>query len=345
MKRGESLHGFPLYVREQGAEIKVQGGVFKVETPVGDKREIRLIEVSQICLFGNIRISPQALHKAFDRGIPVLFFSSSGSFRGMGVSVPAHNALVRTGQYRAAEDPERSLAVSRAIISAKIRNCRTILARNGTGVPKEILSELAGFSKAALSASGQDSLLGLEGMATRKYFECFGLMLKPGRTPEKGGGADFFDFETRSRRPPKDPGNALLSLLYSLLARDVTVALAGIGLDPFKGFLHCQRSRKPALALDMMEEFRPLICDSAALRLINNGMLGERDFKNLGGWLKLSTEALKRVLEVYEGRLAEKIAHPESGASVEYRTVLHLQAQALARFCQDKGPYTPFTTR
>jgi len=180
----------------------------------------------------------------------------------------------------------------------------------------------------------------VEGTAARRYFSEFAGMLK-----EAEPGARF-DFDGRNRRPPRDPVNAMLSLLYSMLAREWTVTLQSVGLDPYLGFYHQPRYGRPALALDMMEEFRPLIADSAVLTAINNGEVQQSDWFERMGSVTLTPEGRRRLIETYERRMGQEITHPVFGYQISYRRVLEVQARLLGRYLLGEIPeLPPFTTR
>jgi len=192
--------------------------------------------------------------------------------------------------------------------------------------------ELRALAQSVQSAEGaQDlpSLLGVEGMAARTYFGRFGDLLRP-----PAGGNPGFDFEHRNRRPPKDPINAMLSFGYALLTRDWTVTLLAVGFDPYLGFYHQPRYGRPALALDMMEEFRSVIVDSVVVSAINNGEIGEQDFVHATGSVAMSSRGRKAFLAAYERRLAQEITHPVFGYRISYRRVFEIQARLLARTVQ-----------
>jgi len=192
----------------------------------------------------------------------------------------------------------------------------------------------------AAQAQSLEELLGIEGTAARRYFSEFRGMLKT------DGASPDFDFDGRNRRPPKDPVNALLSLAYAMLAREWTVTLHAVGLDPFLGFYHQPRYGRPALALDVMEEFRPLIADSVVLTAINNGEVRSEDFIRRMGSVALTPEGRRRFIETYERRMSQEITHPVFGYQVSYRRILEVQARLLGRYlCGEIPEYPSFTTR
>jgi CRISPR-associated protein Cas1 len=252
--------------------------------------------------------------------------------------LPASGVDARRGQYRLFELPRVRLQLAREVIRAKIHNQRVMLMRNGEA-DERVLKLLAGFRDAAESASDMTELLGLEGSAAALYFEQFESMLKQ-REEWK------FDWRGRNRRPPRDPVNALLSLGYSMLAKELTGVCHAVGLDPFLGFMHQPRYGRPALALDLMEEFRPLIADSVAISVINRGELGPEDFMRSAGGTFLNDRGRKVFWEAWFRRLDTEVSHPEFGYKMAYRRMLDVQARQLWRFVRGEAAgYHGFTTR
>lgn len=332
----------PLYVQEQGARISRKGEVLEVWLKDKKLGESRLFETSQVGLFGNIQVSTQALAQMLDNGIPVAFFSTGGWFRGIAHGMWHKNVELRRFQYHAAGDKEMSLAFARSFTSAKIENSRTILMRNHPATPQDVVVSLAGFAAKARDTAAMDTLLGIEGTAARLYFSAFGGMLK--NRSEKNDWV--FDFDGRNRRPPVDAVNALLSYAYSMLAKDLTVAAMAVGFDPFLGFYHQPRYGRPALALDLMEEFRPIIADSVVLAVINNGMLSSSDFIRRGQAVALTPAGRKKFIQAYERRLDSLITHPVFGYRISYRRVLEVQARLLGRVLSGEfKEYPAFRTR
>ena len=221
------------------------------------------------------------------------------------------NVELRRLQFRAAESPAASIKLANAFIATKIRNCRTFLRRNAEDVPVQAIDMLRRLADDAETCDAAESLLGIEGTAARVYFEHFPRLFK---RPDQDGNLAF-DFDGRNRRPPRDPVNALLSLAYSLLAKDLTVVLQAVGFDPFLGFFHRPRYGRPALALDLMEEFRPLVADSVVLTVVNTGVVQRDDFVGRAGAVSLSDSARGRFLRAYERRMDELVTHPCSATA------------------------------
>jgi CRISPR-associated protein Cas1 len=284
--------------------------------------EARLREISQVNLFGGVEITTPALVDLMQRGIPVLHFTRGGWFQGMSVGHTHKNVELRMRQFAWAADRNRSLSISRSIVDGKIRNCRTQIRRNDPESPKDALDRLNRLSKDAANASSMERLLGIEGAAAEIYFGRMDHLLKS----DQG-----FSFTNRNKRPPKDPVNAVLSYLYAVLAKDVFVSLLAVGFDPYLGFYHRPRYGRPALALDMMEEFRPVIADSTAIHLFNTGELSDKDFIKTGMGVSLTTKGKRRVIRGYEQRMETEITHPLFGYSVSYRRIIEVQARLLSR--------------
>jgi CRISPR-associated protein Cas1 len=302
--------------------------------------EARLVEVSHLVLFGAIQVSTQVVQELCRREIPISYLSSGGWFYGITTSLMHKNVELRQRQYAAAASPSFCVRLATRLVQAKIANCRTILRRNHNAAPETVLQDLKRDQVHAAQAQSLEELLGIEGTAARRYFAEFRGMLKT-----DGAAADF-DFDGRNRRPPKDPVNALLSLAYAMLAREWTVTLHAVGLDPYLGFYHQPRYGRPALALDVMEEFRPLIADSVVLIAINNGEVRSEDFIRRMGTVALTSEGRRRFIETYERRMGQEITHPVFGYQVSYRRILEVQARLLGRYlCGEIPEYPSFTTR
>jgi CRISPR-associated protein Cas1 len=253
--------------------------------------------------------------------------------------------FLRQKQFRLAESEWFARRLARQLVSGKIRNQRVMLQRNHVEPNGVALSELKQWAERAERADSLEQLLGIEGNAARIYFGEFAGMIK---TDEENGAATelSFDFERRNRRPPEDPVNALLSLAYSVLARDFTVACYEVGFDPLMGYYHQPRFGRPALALDLMEPFRPLIADSAVLSAINTGMVRERDFVRAGPAVALTQAGRKAFFRAYELRMDTLVTHPLFGYRVSYRRMLEIQARLLARVLEGEiGEYPVFVTR
>jgi CRISPR-associated protein Cas1 len=331
----------PLYVQEAGSYVGKRDEELVVRPREGAPVTVRLGQTSQISLFGGAQISTQAVQAVLGRGLPISFFSHGGWFYGLATGMTHKNVELRRLQYRTAEDDGAALKLARRFIATKIRNCRTLLRRNGE-VPDVDLDRLKRFADDCESTEVAASLLGVEGSAARVYFAHFPKLIRPPDADLSPG----LDFEGRNRRPPRDPMNALLSFVYAILVKDVTITLLAIGFDPFLGFFHRPRYGRPALALDLMEEFRPLIADSVVLTAVNTGVVRATDFIRRAGAVGLTEAGRTRLLRAYERRMDELVTHPLFGYRISYRRVLEVQARLLARHLAGEiAEYPGFTTR
>ncbi len=333
-----SIDSQPLVVQTAGTRIGRRDERLVVHPREGRPVEVRLLETSEVCLFGGVQISTQALSACFRAEIPVAFFSAAGWFQGYASAPGGRNAQRRLDQYSLVSDDKRCLDAARALVRRKVRNSRTLLRRNARTDVASCLAELERISKKVLDAPDTPSLLGLEGLAAKAYFGSFSAMFADQSTS--------FEFTKRNRRPPADPVNALLSLAYSLLTKDWTAALHAVGLDPYVGVFHRPKHGKPALALDLMEEFRPLIADSVVLQVLNNGEIEPHHFVQRGPACNLNDHARGKFLDAYSRRMEQEVRHPVLGYSVSYRRLLLVQARLFTRFCAGEIPeYPGFQTR
>lgn len=333
----------PLYVQTAGSRIGRRGDELVVETREGDKTAVKLIDTSQVCVFGAVQVSTQAIQELTDRGITLSYLSSGGWFYAITRGMDHKNVELRQRQFAAAANPQECLGLARRFVSVKIKNQRTIIRRNADAAPAFVVDRLRELINNTEEVDGLESLLGVEGTAARLYFDAFGGLFKP-----SGSGAPRlgFDFEGRNRRPPKDPINALLSLGYALLTKDLTITLLGAGFDPYLGFYHQPRYGRPALALDVMEEFRPIVVDSVVLSAVNTGAVQADDFVNRGGAWALTAAGRGKFIRAYERRMDELVTHPTFGYRVSYRRILEVQVRLLARFLAGELPeYPAFATR
>lgn len=241
----------PLYVSEQGSWVTKDKGRIEVRKDGEKLASVRLLDVSQLCLYGNVQVSTQLLRELYAREVPVCWFSYGGWFSGMGTGLPGRNVEIRRRQVIAAA--QGGLEIARRVVAGKIRNSRTLLRRNARERPARTLDQLRRLADQALAAESTAALLGIEGTAARLYFRSFPTML---RDEKRLPGAPF-SFEGRNRRPPTDPVNCLLGYVYGLLVKELTATLFAVGFDPYLGFYHRPRFGRPALALDLAEEFPP----------------------------------------------------------------------------------------
>lgn len=344
----------PLYLNSQGLSVGKSGKVLKVKDRQQVIQEVRLNEICQLNLFGNIQLTTQAIQTLCEAEIPIAYFSQGGWFYGVTQGLGVKNIFLRREQFRLADVPAFCLRLARALVAGKIRNQRTMLQRNHIEPPAQALAQMKCMQQDAEQASSMEQLLGIEGNAARVYFENFAGMLKVQREGNGFGEHDVeasegemrFDFKTRNRRPPRDPVNALLSLAYSLLAKDLTIIVQTVGLDPYLGYYHQPRFGRASLALDLMEPFRPLIADSAVLSAINTRMVTIDDFVQVADAVALTPAGRKKFFRAYEQRMDTLATHPLFGYRVNYRRLLDVQTRLLARVLTGElSTYPVFTTR
>ena len=328
----------PMYVQAQGAMVGKSGDSLTVKVRGALVTKTRMLDVSSVSIFGNAQVTAQAVRELLDRGIPICHFTYGGWLKGVTWGMGHKNVDLRMRQFAAAGDRVASTAIARDLVIAKIRNSRVMLRRNHPDPPEHALKEMMRLARNARNADSLQTLLGIEGAAASVYFASFGHLLRSDRTP--------FDFKARNRRPPRDPVNAVLSFLYSMLIKQVLVSTIAVGFDPYLGFYHQPKYGKPALALDLAEEFRPIVADSAALTLFNNSELDEADFIQRSGAVALTQKGRKAVIRAFERRLDTLITHPLFGYSISYRRIMEVQARLLGRHVLGELPkYPAFTTR
>lgn len=334
----------PVYVQAHHAKVAKVGETLEISVDDVKTQTVRLINCSQLALFGNVYVTAPALMELMTRGVPVSWHSHGGWFMGHTIGTGHKNVELRRAQFRAADDEHFCLRLAKGLVDTKIRNCRTLLRRNwkNAEAPPGLLEDLNGDLRRVARAPDLQGLLGVEGSAAARYFGAFANLLKD--TGPEGNFA--FDFKTRNRRPPTDPVNAMLSYAYSLLVRVWHVTLSAVGLDPYLGFYHQPRYGRPALALDLMEPFRPLIADSTVIQAINNGEVRPTDFVAAAGSVNLSPDGRKRFIGTFERRMSLEVTHPLFGYRVSYRRLLELQARLLARhLLGELNEYPGFTPR
>ena len=330
-----------LYLNSPGLSIGRKGEVLEIREKKTVLQEVRIRDINHLGVFGNIQVSTQVVQELCEQEVPITFFSGGGWFYGITHGLGLTNVFTRIAQFAVAGEERHCLVFARSFVAGKIRNQRTMLMRNHEEPPTPLLNRLRQAVNDALLAKSLDELLGIEGAAAANYFGAFSGMLKP--EPDD---SLTFDFQARNRRPPRDPVNALLSLGYSLLAKDCAIAAAAVGFDPYVGFYHQPRFGRPALALDIMEEFRPLIADSVVVTLVNNRMLDESHFVRAGNATNLTARGRKIFFEAYEARLTSVVTHPVFDYKVCYRRAIELQFRLLARVLTGEiAIYRHFVTR
>lgn len=339
--RDEAL---PVYVQARSAKVAKSGETLEISVEDETVKTARLAELSQLVLMGNVYVTTPCLHELMAREIPITWHSFGGWFIGHTVGTGHKNVELRTAQYRMSFDSSACLRIAKGLVAAKIANQRTQLRRNWKEgeAPEPLLEGFKFDLDQARRARSIEELLGIEGNAAARYFGHFRNVL---RQPDER--APFqFDFNKRNRRPPTDPVNALLSFAYALLVRTWTVTITAVGLDAYRGFYHQPRYGRPALALDLMEPFRPLIADSSVIQAINNGEVRPTDFVSAAGSVALGADGRKRFIAAFERRMEHEITHPVFGYRVSYRRLLEVQARLLGRhLLGELDEYPNFVTR
>jgi len=335
--RPDNDEGEVLIVQKAGAQIGIRGEHVEVRFKKEKIGSLALHQLKQVYLYGAVQITAQTAQRFLEHDISVSYFSAAGRFLGMLQGLSTSGIDARRGQYRLFDRSDIRLELSRETIRAKINNQRVMLMRNGEA-EKIDLDEIKRLRNQTEKATSLDILRGLEGNAAAIYFKNFASMLK-----NKGYN---FDFNGRNRRPPRDPVNALLSLGYSMLAKELTGICHSVGLDPFVGFFHQPRYGRPALALDLMEEFRPLIADSVAISLLNRHELDEKDFVFSSKGVFLKQQGRRAFWEAYFRRMDTPVSHPQFKYKMPYRRMLEVQARQLWRYLRGEAEtYYGFTTR
>ncbi len=337
-----------LYVTTPGCYLHLDNDTVRIELERETRLRVPLHHLGGIITFGDVLVSPALMSKCAETAIGITLLDRNGRFRARVEGPVSGNVLLRQAQYRAVEDPAATLALAKQIVFGKLRNSRTLLQRGAREVKSEEDALSLGAtvirfdaSLRAIAVAGDlEALRGVEGEAARSYFQVFAALVRPDRR------ADFTP-DGRSRRPPRDRANALLSFLYTLLTHDCRSALESAGLDPQVGYLHALRPGRPALALDLVEEFRSILADRVALSLINRGQLKADDFRETeGGAILIADDARKTVAVAWQERKQERVVHPLLETEVPLGLLPQIQARLLARTLRgDTSAYLPFMAR
>jgi CRISPR-associated protein Cas1 len=341
------------YVGRDHLTLQVEVPVYPPDLPLEERRRdnatdwkklsIPIHHLESICVFGPSTVSPPALDLCWEHGVAVNFLSAHGHFQARLSGVADTSVTLRRTQFRLADEPAKSAAIARQIIAGKIQNSRNSLlraARENENASEQaqlqgVIDALARQLHYLATQTDLGQVRGAEGMASQLYFSVFGLALKQQRKE--------FSFKTRSRRPPRDPINCLLSFLYALVRHDCVAALTSIGLDPFVGFLHVDRPNRPSLALDLMEEFRPWLADRLAITLVNRQQVGPEHFvERDGGAVEFTDTGRKLVIKAYQERKQENMTHPLLEQNLRLAQMPFVQARILARHLRGDLPdYLP----
>jgi CRISP-associated protein Cas1 len=351
------------YVARDHLTLRVEVPVYPDDLPLEErarehavdwrKLSIPIHHLESICVFGAITISPPALDLCWEHGVAVNYLSAFGHLQARLTGIADTSVMLRRTHYRVADDPARCAGIARQIVAGKIQNSRNSLLRAAReSESAELKSEIAKVTDALARQIGAlaelelshcnsqtDAVRGTEGMASSLYFSVFSLMLKQQR--------EAFAFTRRTRRPPRDRVNCLLSFLYALVRHDCVAGLTAAGLDPFVGFLHVDRPNRPSLALDLMEEFRPWLADRLAVTLVNRQQIGPDDFKERdGGAVEFTDAGRKRVIKAYQERKQEKLNHPLLDQNLPIARLPFVQARVLARHLRGDLPaYVPLVPK
>ncbi|MBK1621694.1 subtype I-C CRISPR-associated endonuclease Cas1 [Lamprobacter modestohalophilus] len=337
-----------LYVMTPQAYAHLDNGTVRIDVERETKLRVPLHHVGGMVCFGNILVSPALMHQLADEGRALVLLDRFGRFKARLEGPVSGNILLRRAQYRAADDKALTLILARALLLGKLRNSRTLLLRGAREAAEdadaEKLKRMAANLNAAVrslaKAADLDALRGIEGEAARGYFSAINHIVKPKLR-------EHFQLNGRTRRPPRDRFNALLSFLYSMLMNDCRSAVEAVGLDAQLGFLHAVRPGRAALALDLQEEFRAALADRLALALINRGQLSRKDFEERdGGAVLLNDQGRRAVVTAWQERKQEEIQHPLLDTKVPIGVLPLLQARILARTLRGDIPaYSAFLTR
>jgi len=334
-------------VTTQNAYLRLDHETVRIEVD-GEKRlQVPLHHLGSILCFGNVLVSPALMARCAEDGRALVFLDRDGRFKARLEGPVSGNVLLRRAQHETLSNLDKTLMLVKSIVAGKLKNCRTVVLRaareSDNPEDENTLRGLAQRLGNALSrlagATGLDEVRGIEGECARAYFNSYDRMVRQDR--------EKFRMDSRNRRPPRDPVNALLSFLYTLLVNDCAGAVEGVGLDPQVGYLHSLRPGRPSLALDLMEELRPVLADRLALTLVNRRQLGISDFvERPGGAVHLGETGRKEVLVAYQKRKQEEILHPVLDRKIPLGLVPHIQARLFARFLRnDIEVYVPFIYR
>lgn len=336
-----------LYVTTEETYLRLDNDTLRVEVERETKLRVPLHHLSAVVCFGHIGLSAPLMHRLAEEGIALVLLDGRGRFKARLEGAVSGNVLLRQAQFQRAADPVFALDMARACVAGKIKNTRQVLQRGARESKNEeeaaLLTrradDLAASLRALPDVTDLNILRGIEGEAARQYFSGLNLLVRADKR-------DAFQMDGRSRRPPRDRFNALLSFLYAMWMNDCRSALEAAGLDPQVGFLHALRPGRAALALDLMEEFRPW-ADRLALSVINRGQVSASDFVlREGGGVSLEPDARKAVVVAYQERKREELTHPLLAQTVQLGLIPLVQARLLARAIrEDTAPYVPFVPK
>jgi CRISPR-associated protein Cas1 len=344
-----------LYLTEQGSSLRLDGQRLVVEKKDETLLSLPAVHVERVMVLGNVQLTTPVIGFLLERGIDVSFLTLTGKLKGRLVAVESKNVPLRVAQHARARDAGFCLALAKDIVRGKIRNQRAVVMRYARNHPDPVLDkaaeELERWMERVEEQSSVSALMGVEGSASAVYFRVFGRMLPP-----------EFPFTQRTRRPPRDPVNALLSFGYTLAGNELLAVTSAVGFDPYVGFFHGISYGRPSLPLDLLEEFRAPLVDRLTMSVINLNILEPEDFVNesMSQWVnevnatqdsapsaqdagvRFKSDALKRYLKEYEKALNTPFKHPVTGERTSFRRLFLLQTQALAKVVKEGGRYEPY---
>jgi CRISPR-associated protein Cas1 len=337
-----------LYIMTPLAYVHLDNATLRVDVENEKRLQVPLHHVGALVCFGNVMVSPALMHRLADEGKSLVLLDHAGRFKARLEGPVSGNILLRQAQHRAAGDGGTTLEIARACVAGKLKNSRSVLQRGAREAESEdeaarlirTADNLAASLRAAAVATTLDELRGVEGEAARGYFEAVNLIVKPAFR-------ETFRLDGRTRRPPLDRFNALISFLYAMLMNDCRSALEAVGLDPQLGFLHAVRPGRAALALDLQEEFRAILCDRLALTLINRGQIGEKDFDlREGGAVMLNDKGRRAVVAAWQERKQEELTHPLLEQKMPIALLPFMQARFIARTLRgEMASYLPYLAK
>lgn len=337
-----------LYVMTPQAYAHLENTTVRIDVEREKKLQVPLHHIGGLVCFGNVMVSPALMHRLADEGKSLVLLDDSGRFKARLEGPVSGNILLRQTQHRTASDATATLELARAFVAGKLKNSRNLLQRGARETENETevaqltrtASNLAASLRAAAVATTTDELRGVEGEAARGYFGALNIVVKPAYRAT-------FQLNGRTRRPPLDRFNALISFLYAMLMNDCRSALETVGLDPQLGFLHAVRPGRAALALDLQEEFRAVLCDRLALTLINRGQVGEKDFDlREGGAVMLNDKGRRAVVTAWQERKQEEVTHPLTEAKLPFALLPFIQARFIARTLRgEMESYLPYLAK
>jgi len=333
-----------LFIQTQDAHATLKDDTVKVWTDEETILRVPLHHLGSIYAFGVVHVSSPLMMRCAEDGRSIVFFDHGGRFKARVTGKTGGNVLLRNAQWNTANDPKARLNIARSIVAGKLQNSRQVLMRGRRDAKAQTDKEAFGLVIDGIAETitqlpdspSLDDLRGHEGYAAQTYFDEFDRLITVPSTD--------FAFVNRSRRPPRDRMNALMSFVYSIATSDCVAALEGVGLDPQVGFLHALRSGRPALALDLIEEFRSVILDRLCLTLVNRKQILATDFEEReGGSCLLTTDGRKKVLAAYHERKREEVGHALFKEKVPVGLLFHIQARVLARALRGELPnYLPY---